>query len=348
MLKKVVLLTCASILCRADDITPRVGAIEVFGNRKISAKKILAAVGAREGNPPPSPEAAEDRIDEIPGVLASRVEATCCNAHKITLYVGIEERDSPRIEFHPQPTAELKLPAEIVDAYQSFLDAVAGNFRDDLHDQDLTHGYSLFEGPEANNVQHRFLELAARDLGFLDQVIRTSAYPEQRTIAAYVLQYAPRGPRTTDIMVNALQYALQDSEDSVRQNAMRALKAVAVGARLHPEQNIRLEPTWFIELLNSPVWSDRYNASLALVDLTERRNPDTLALLRERALPSLIEMAKWKDLRHALPAFILTGRVAGLSEDQIKQAWVQEDREAVIAQALSPKRKFHFTGKSKT
>jgi hypothetical protein len=136
--------------------------------------------------------------------------------------------------------------------------------------------------------------------------------------------------------VNSLQYALRDQEDTVRANAMRALKAVAVGAKLHPDEQIRIEPTWFVELMNSVVWSDRHDASLALVNLTD--NPDradTLQLLRERALPSVVEMARWHDLKHALPGFILAGRLAGLDEQQIKDAWLSEDREPVLKEALS-------------
>jgi hypothetical protein len=45
-------------------------------------------------------------------------------------------------------------------------------------------------------------------------------------------------------------------------------------------------------------------------------------------------MARWHDLQHALPAFILAGRLAGLDENQIKAAWVG-DRESVLKQALS-------------
>ena len=39
-----------------------------------------------------------------------------------------------------------------------------------------------------------------------------------------------------------------------------------------------------------------------------------------------------------LPAFVLTGRVAGLSEQQIQDAWTQGDRESVIS-AVAPRKK---------
>jgi hypothetical protein len=140
-------------------------------------------------------------------------------------------------------------------------------------------------------------------------------------------------------MMDGLQWALQDQEDVVRDRAMNSLRAVIVGAKLHPDQEIKISPTWLIELMNSVVWSDRFHASQALAEITETRDPDTLELLRSRALPSVIEMAKWHDLKHALPSFILAGRLAGLDEQQIKQAWVSDDRDEVLKAALGPRKK---------
>ena len=157
--------------------------------------------------------------------------------------------------------------------------------------------------PECRRIQESFIPAVAANLALVDRVIRESADPEQRAAATYLMQYGPRGAHSTEIVVNGLQYALRDSEDSVRENAALALKAVAVEAKLHPEQQIRLEATWFVELMNSVVWSDRRDASEALVNLTDSRNPETLELLRERALPSVIEMARWHDLQHALAGF---------------------------------------------
>jgi len=114
-----------------------------------------------------------------------------------------------------------------------------------------------------------------------------------------------------------------------------------VGGQLHPDQGIHFEATWLVSLMNSVVWSDRFHASQALVTLTDKANPDALEMLRARALPSIVEMARWRDLKHALPAFILAGRLANMDDAQIKQAWVSEDRESVL-QAVSGKH-----GKSK-
>ena len=97
---------------------------------------------------------------------------------------------------------------------------------------------------------------------------------------------------------------------------------------------IRISPTWFVEMLNSIVLSDRTHATLALINLTDSRTAATLDLLRERALHSLVEMAQWNSLRYALPAYILLGRVGGLSEPQIQTSWTKGDRAAMVLQVV--------------
>jgi hypothetical protein len=69
--------------------------------------------------------------------------------------------------------------------------------------------------------------------------------------------------------------------------------------------------------------------------LTDKRDESVLDQLRDRALSSLIEMARWKTLAHALPAYILVGRVAALTDQQIQDAWANGNRESVIEQATA-------------
>jgi hypothetical protein len=52
-----------------------------------------------------------------------------------------------------------------------------------------------------------------------------------------------------------------------------------------------------------------------------------------------MEMARWHDLEHALPAFILAGRLAGLDDKAIQEAWVSGNRDPVLKKALKAKGK---------
>jgi hypothetical protein len=296
--------------------------------------KIEKALGVKTGDTLPSREQAEERIDKVGNILASRVEAACCSgAHGVILYVGVEERDAPRMEFHPAPTGNLFLADSVIQNYRQLLDEVENSMRGRNADEDLTNGYSLMADPECRSLQNSFLKAVNLDFPTITRVVRESADPEHRAAAAYLLQYAPRTPRDVPEMINGIQWALQDVDDNVRESAMRSLRAVLVGAKLHPEQEIHFEATWLVALMNSVVWSDRFHASQALVSLTDDKNVEALDLLRARALPSVLEMARWHDLEHALPAFMLAGRLAGMDDAQIKQAWVSEDRESVLEAA---------------
>ena len=65
-------------------------------------------------------------------------------------------------------------------------------------------------------------------------------------------------------------------------------------------------------------------------------NPAALDLIRERALPALAEMARWKTLRYALPSFLLLGRTAGIPDQELQDQWQKGDRETAIRKATTP------------
>jgi hypothetical protein len=250
------------------------------------------------------------------------------------LYVGIEERGAAHFDLREAPEGEAVLPPDVVALYRRFFDAFEDAVRRGSIAEDLTRGHSLMADPLVREVQQQFPAVAEQHLGELRNVLRNSSDDEQRAMAANIIGYAPK----KDQVAGDLQFALRDADPGVRSNAARAIVALAVYARLHSDSGIKLEPTWFIEMLNSLSWSDRQRALSALQLLTDSRNPQMLGQLRQRALPALAEMSRWKTLEHALPAFILTGRVAGLTEQQIQDAWTRGDRESVIAAATGNKK----------
>ena len=150
-------------------------------------------------------------------------------------------------------------------------------------------------------------------------MLRNGSDPEQRAIAAAIINYAPDKKAVLD----DLQYAMQDPDEAVRANAMRAVNAIAVLAAKRPDLGLRIPSTWFVEMLNSIALSDRTRAAAALVNLTDKDAKATLEQIRARALPSVVEMARWRTLRFALPAYILIGRMAGMTEPQIEESWTK-------------------------
>ena len=65
-----------------------------------------------------------------------------------------------------------------------------------------------------------------------------------------------------------------------------------------------------------------------------------ITLLKANSLISkwaaLVEMARWKTLRYALPAFLLVGRIAGMTDQQIQEDWRAGSRDHAIRKAMTP------------
>ena len=313
---------------------PVVGDINFYGLRMVTPERILNALRLKTGGPlPPSKGDLEDRIAELPGVVLARVEAVCCDGRNTVLFIGIEERSAPHPDLRSTPAGETELPQDVVDLYNHFLTAVNRAAGRGAAAEDLTAGHSVMADPDARAVQDRFGEYAAAHLDVLRSVLRTDAHPDQRAIAAAVIGYAPH---KADI-VDDLQLALQDPDESVRLNALRALNAVAVLASQQPALGLRISPTWAIQLLHSVFLSDRVESVKLLLTLTDNPAQPVLDQIREQALGDVLEMTRWKTPSYALPPFLLAGRLAGMTDHQVQQVWRTGDHDAVLQKLQRPK-----------
>src|SRR6185295_3094035 len=147
------LLAIASL--QAQDL--RLDVLDFFGLRKVSESQIRKVLGVREGDRlPPSKGDAEAKIDQIPGVVESHLEAVCCDNGQTILYVGIEERAAPHFELREPPEKEVNLPEEIVGTYNRFLEAAQIASRRGSVDEDLTHGHPLMADGSARAIQEMF------------------------------------------------------------------------------------------------------------------------------------------------------------------------------------------------
>ena len=322
---------------------PLVGDINLYGLYKVTPEKILHALKLHSGDPLPGSRGdMEERIEDVSGVVLARVEAVCCDGPRTILFIGIEERGAPHAAFRSDPAGDVMLPAFLVDTYHAFLGAVESAAAEGVSGEDLRAGHSMMDDSKAWAFQQRFLEVVPGNLKILREVLHNGSEPGQRAIAAALIGYAPE---KADV-INDLQYALQDPDESVRANALRSLTAIAVLASKQPALGLRISPTWMVELLNSVVLSDRVESVKALLALTEgsdpRKYPESqpaLDLIRGRALHSVVEMARWKSPQYALPPFLLASRLAGIPYVDALQQWATGDHEAVLDKALGNARK---------
>ncbi len=312
---------------------PKISVIDFYGVRRVPQARLLKALGASVGDPlPASKEDAEQRLLEVDGVALASLEAVCCEEGGAILFVGIEETGAPHFDFRSTPSGPAVLPDDIVAAHKEYVE---------LYQQAVRTGGNApaagvaSGGAGVRSLQARFIEFAARNAPLLRRVIEESSDPEQRAAAADLAGFAPERQAAID----ALQTALRDPEPAVRRSALGGLSLLAQYATAHPGEGLKIAPTWAVEMLNSVYWTDRVRAAELLVTLTEARDRAALEQIRERALESVAEMAAWNSLPHALAAYILAGRLAGASEEEIRESWARGERDKVLSLLPPPGRR---------
>jgi hypothetical protein len=331
------------ILFGARDVAGQrleIGIIDFYGLSEVSEQDARQALTIKEGDSvslegegrPAFLAESERLLAAVPGVVRARLNLVCCEGGHAIVYVGIEEIGRKPAQFRPAPSGNVRLPVDIVQAGKSFDLAITAAVQRGDAAEDDSQGHALSHDPETRAIQERFVSYAARDATTLRRVLRESSDDAHRSLAAQVLGYVAN----KDKAVGDLVYAMRDSSEGVRNNAMRALAVfanAAPGAR--PTRPIPYDG--FIALLSSLVWTDRNKASWALEELSARRDPRLLARLQREAIPPLVEMARWKSPGHAAPALTILGRIAGLSDQAIATASARGERETIITAALSRK-----------
>jgi hypothetical protein len=281
------------------------------------------------GEPPAFLAESAQRLEAIRGVRDARLNLVCCDNGQLIVYVGVEERRTTPAGFHAAPVGDARLSPDLVAAGKEFEAALMTAVRSGQMSEDRTQGHSLTSDPGLRAIQERFIAFAHAEETKLLQVLRESADPRHRALAAQVLAYVD----DKQAIVPDLVFAMGDPAEGVRNDAMRTLLVFTQmqpsASRVRPD--VPYEP--FIALLHSPIWSDLNKASGALDGLTASRNPKLLAQLKREALEPLVEMARWKSEGHAFAACMILGRIGGLSEDAILQAIKSGNRESIILAA---------------
>jgi hypothetical protein len=324
----------------AAELQP-IASVETYGLHRVARKAVINAAGLRErGAAPQSAQqkAIIERLQKIPGVRKAAIAVVVApfpngsggTIGRPIVYIGIQEADRPDVQFRPAPSGTVSLPDAIVATYadyeRSFLESIKNN---DFSEDD-SHGYALMGNEAARTVQRKFVPLADQHYDRLVDALRNSKNAEQRSMAATVIAYASNKKRAASDLV----LGTRDASGLVRNDAVRALSVLLTYARQHRELGIEVSTDWCLDLLVSLQWTDRNKAMAVLDAVTADRDAEILSKLRQRSLPSLIEMARWKSAGHAMMAFLLVGRIAGLDDKEISKAWDAGEREKVIERAL--------------
>ena len=312
-----------------ESISPRIGTIDFYGLHTVTATQLRANLNIREGDTAPvrlgpgvmnsvrrtawrlfggseiDTDHAEKRLERIPGVVRARVSVVRNSGNaRASLFVGIEEKNAPCFGYLPVPTGAVALPPQIFQTYDQMTKVMMNALANDA-DEDDSQGYALIKDPVMLPLEQKMIAYAASDTATVRDVLKNSADASQRDAAAWIIAYAP----DKRAILGDLMNAVRDPDDRMRNNATRAIAVLGEFANDRPELGIHIDPSPFIDMLNSLIWTDRNKATAVLLALTEKRAPEILKELRARAVPALTEMAGWKDV-HSEDAKQLLERIS--------------------------------------
>lgn len=305
------------------------GAIDFYGHAGVDVDRLRAALPFRVGEKV-SPEPKEKLVAQVTQAIkratgrdVTDVTPACCDdLGRLLIYIGL--RDGERqTAYNTAPSGSTRLSPTAIkiyrDADQAWLNAMSKG----VSGEDDSQGYALSIDPEARARQLALHEYAARNSTLVRRVLASARDVEQRQIAAEILGYAGRSRE----QIRALIRAGHDVDSGVRNNAIRAL---VVLARSSSEASALIPGECFIDLLNSAIWTDRNKSVALLAVLTKGRDARLLTCLREHALASLVEMARWSYAGHADNARLMLGRVAGIDEKTLTAMVAGQEIEPII------------------
>src|SRR5271169_1783797 len=149
-------LAIALFVSAASAQAPHIGNINFYGLHRVTAEKLMQAGRVEPGGGlPPSKGELEDAIATIPGVVAVRVEAVCCDGKATDLFIGIEEQGAAHAAFRSPPSGSTSLPQDLLDLDQAFLGAVQRAAVKGTADEDMTAGHAIIADPAAAAIQEK-------------------------------------------------------------------------------------------------------------------------------------------------------------------------------------------------
>lgn len=313
----------------------QIGEINYFGYAGIDLIPIRAQLPLHPGDTITfatfSKDPTEAAITHLTGKAPTDLNITCCDEAKhLLVYIGLGGTSSRPMPTGVSPHGTNHLDPAALHLYDQEMTALERAVASGNAGEDDSQGYMLSNNPALHQINLSMLAYAAtREAEFI-RVLRMASDPHQRRAAAAFLGYVPRSPT----QVKALTQAVNDPDNEVRNNAVRALSVLLAAHNARP---LLIDPQPFIAMLFSDKWTDRNKGSLLLFRLTESRDPTLLDALRQQALQPLIEGASWSgDPGHSTPFLVILGRIAAIPNDKLQQLIDTHNSAAIVAAASKP------------
>jgi hypothetical protein len=233
-MKRLVLLIVLSLapITAGQDKHNRIGEIDFYGYAGLDLDQIRAALPLREGDNFPSADDAffdaitriRESVKRVIGKAAMDVAPVCCDAQgHMMIYIGLPGNSMRNVPYNPTPKGRLRLPSEAVNLYEQSMEANTAAVRKGTALEDDSKGYTLSSDPTLRAKELATREYATHHEPLVLRVLESSRYAEQRIAAAHFLGYARQSLR----QITALVRASHDADETVRNNAVRALGVLA-------------------------------------------------------------------------------------------------------------------------
>lgn len=296
-MRPAVLVLCFAAALSARD---RIAAIEFFGSKGIDVEAVRRALPFHEGDPHPKhfKQQAIDAVQRVTGHPPTDVSAICCISDGDgVIFIGLPGASTHPFRYDAAPGGDAPPARDLVRLAEAKDKAWSDAVRRGASEEDGSPGYSLLKEPRARAAQLALRDYARRHEEEIIRTLETDRRAGNRALAADALGYGTRTPR----QLAALVHAARDPDDSVRNDATRALWEIL---RAEPSAGVPAAP--FIEMVQSGIWTDRNKASLVLEQLA--KDPPVREQARREAGDALAEMAAWREEGWALSARSILGR----------------------------------------
>lgn len=324
----IVLLLFAPVVAQNQSFV--IGEVSFFGYAGLPVDRIRSSLPIQEGGSLAIQDVERTKNDIAQAVQrtigrsATDVKVVCCDdSGKVMVFVGLPGGSSRKLPYYSAPKGPVTLPKTMLDLYGRAMNLTFEAVQKQPG-EDRSKGYSLSNYAPLRETEVSIREFAIRNELLIRRVLMSSAKRQDRRAAAYALGYADQSK--TQIL--ALVRAGRDPDHEVRNNAVRGLGVLATFSE---KLAAWIPARQIAAMLNSGVWEDRNKAALLMNILTGARDPELLGTLRSQALQSLVEMARWKDRRHAWDARMILGRIAGIEEKRLAELATVDVEEIIRA-----------------
>ena len=323
--------TAFSVALHQTPVVYEIGVVDLFGQTGLDEAKIRAAIPLRVGDKFTQAQFSEvvekvaTSVYSVLGKMPTDINIVMFDVHgKSMFFVGIPGPSIKSIKPNAEPRGRQTLPLGGLRLYESFSERLSQVKTVEGQKEDDSKGFALFADPSVRTIQLQMRDYAVDRGEAIQNVLKNAASPDERRAASMLLGYATR----SSSQISALTDAILDQDETVRNNAIRAISVIArtdpFAIRAFPSDKV-------IALLASGKWTDRNKSVLLLEELTRNRDPKLLKAIDRGARVSLIECANWTNPPHAYAARIILGRIGGIEEPRLQKLVAEGDVASILA-----------------